>query len=550
MRGSVITRIVAYTCSAMAVLLFSNGLVVLKLEKNREEAFVADYQEHFNQSISDREQAEREFLRQNVEFNTEILSKIGAIHLYSIEKQEVEGILKSYINYPEILAITVLDDFGDPFAAIWKTPEIREGEALPEDLPLQSGLSIRKDAVYDGNNVGSVEVFYTEATLTHKIERMREQTTQDIATFQIASQARFIRTMLNQFIGGALILLALMLCQVVSLKVLIFKPLLTVSQIAYKLSHFDLTVELDTTRRDEIGKLCAAIKEMIRSFRNIVGQVQHSGMQVTSSATELAATAKQQDVTMKTQVESTHRVVKSVEEISTVASDLASTMQHVVSRSQETAELASRGQSDLAHMKAVMDNMEHASGSISGKLGTINEKAENITTVVTTINKVAEQTNLLSLNASIEAEKAGEYGRGFTVVAREIRRLADQTAVATLDIGCMVQEMQSAVAAGVMEMDKFIADVHHSVDDVEKISLQLSKIIDRVRALSPNFEEVNISMEQQSDHARQINQAITNLSEEMQQTRDSLHESYSAIEQLNDAARSLQNEVSRFKVTS
>jgi len=195
-----------------------------------------------------------------------------------------------------------------------------------------------------------------------------------------------------------------------------------------------------------------------------------------------------------------------------------------------------------------MQHMENASLAISGRLGAINEKTENITNVVITITKVAEQTNLLSLNASIEAEKAGEYGRGFTVVAREIRRLADQTAVATLDIERMVHEMQSAVSAGVMEMDKFIAEVRRSAEDVEKISTQLTRIIEQVQALTPNFEEVNVAVVHQSTNAQEINKAMMHLNEEMQQTRDSLHETYSAIEQLNKTASGLQEEVSRFRV--
>ncbi|NQU15406.1 MAG: methyl-accepting chemotaxis protein, partial [Desulfobacteraceae bacterium] len=194
-------------------------------------------------------------------------------------------------------------------------------------------------------------------------------------------------------------------------------------------------------------------------------------------------------------------------------------------------------------------NMENASKSISGRLETINEKAENITTVVDTITKVAYQTNLLSLNAAIEAEKAGEYGRGFQVVAREIRRLADQTAVATLDIDQMVQEMQSAVSTGVMEMDKFIAEVRRSAEDVGKISAQLTRIIEQVQALSPSFEDVNVAMGNQSENAQEINTAMVNLSEELGQTLESLRETYSAIEQLKDAARGLQDEVSRFKVS-
>ena len=114
----------------------------------------------------------------------------------------------------------------------------------------------------------------------------------------------------------------------------------------------------------------------------------------------------------------------------------------------------------------------------------IREKAENINVVVTTITKVADQTNLLSINAAIEAEKAGEHGRGFLVVAREIRRLADQTAVATLDIENIVRLMQDAVSAGVMQMDKFSGEVRAGVQRVAEISAQTGQIIEEVRALA------------------------------------------------------------------
>jgi methyl-accepting chemotaxis protein WspA len=224
-------------------------------------------------------------------------------------------------------------------------------------------------------------------------------------------------------------------------------------------------------------------------------------------------------------------------------------MEYVASVSQETARVASTGQEELHRMKAAMQQMEEASKSISGRLGIINEKAENITTVVTTITRVADQTNLLSLNAAIEAEKAGEYGQGFTVVAREIRRLADQIGMATLDIAQMVKEMQSAVVAGVMEMDKFIAQVHHHTEDVGKMSVQLSRIIEQVQTLTPNFERVNESMIHQSDSAEHIREAMLQLSEEMQEMKDALHETYSVINQLNEAARNLQDEVARFKIT-
>ncbi|MCP4702697.1 MAG: methyl-accepting chemotaxis protein [Gammaproteobacteria bacterium] len=332
-------------------------------------------------------------------------------------------------------------------------------------------------------------------------------------------------------------------------------PIMRLTTIARKIASGDLatataairTVSKKGNSADETGYLLGAIKEMTENLNTLAGQVQRSGIQVNSSAMELAATAKQQETSMTSQQASSQNIVQFVEEISKLAGDLVETVQEVGAMSQETAEFAGSGQADLSRMEEAMQDMQEASKSISAKLETINEKTENITGVVTTITKVADQTNLLSLNAAIEAEKAGEYGRGFNVVAREIRRLADQTAVATLDIDQMIKDMQTAVSAGVMEMDKFIANVQHSVENVGKISEQFKRIIQQVQSISPSFENVNKAVSNQSEHTRHINIAMLGLSEEMNQTTESLHESYAAIQQLNEAARGLQDAVSLFR---
>ncbi|WP_258096294.1 methyl-accepting chemotaxis protein, partial [Klebsiella pneumoniae] len=148
-----------------------------------------------------------------------------------------------------------------------------------------------------------------------------------------------------------------------------------------------------------------------------------------ATATETAATT--------TQIGATSR------EISATARDLVRTMNEVSHAAEQTAGLAGTGQVGLSRMEGTMHHVMEAAGSVNARLATLNEKAGNINQVVTTIARVADQTNLLSLNAAIEAEKAGEYGRGFSVVATEIRRLADQTAVATYDIEQIVREIQS-----------------------------------------------------------------------------------------------------------
>jgi methyl-accepting chemotaxis protein WspA len=169
---------------------------------------------------------------------------------------------------------------------------------------------------------------------------------------------------------------------------------------------------------------------------------------------------------------------------------------------------------------------------------------------VTTITKVADQTNLLSLNAAIEAEKAGEYGRGFAVVATEIRRLADQTAVATFDIEQMVKEIQSAVAAGVMGMDKFSEEVRRGIHDVHTVGNQLSQIIQQVQALAPRFEAVSEGMQAQLTGAEQITNGLTQLTEAAQQTVESLHQSNLVIDGLNQAATQMRAGVSRFTLAA
>jgi methyl-accepting chemotaxis protein WspA len=199
-------------------------------------------------------------------------------------------------------------------------------------------------------------------------------------------------------------------------------------------------------------------------------------------------------------------------------------------------------------MEDTMRSVMEAAGSVNAKLSILNEKAVNINQVVATITKVADQTNLLSLNAAIEAEKAGEYGRGFAVVATEIRRLADQTAVATYDIEQTVKEIQSAVSAGVMGMDRFSEEVRRGMRDVQQVGTQLSQIINEVQALAPRFQLVNEGMQTQATGAEQITQALAQLSEAAQQTAESLRQSSQAIDDLTLVANQLRTGVSRFKL--
>ncbi|SDH59564.1 methyl-accepting chemotaxis protein [Pseudomonas panipatensis] len=346
------------------------------------------------------------------------------------------------------------------------------------------------------------------------------------------------------------LLLALLIAGVCGVRLMraITSPVGKVVDVFGTLSGGDLTARLKLGREDEFGAIESGFNGMAEELKGLVSQAQRSAIQVTTSVTEIAATSKQQQATATETAATTTEIGATSREIAATSRDLVRTMTEVSVAAEQTSTLAGSGQLGLARMEETMHQVMGAAELVNAKLAILNERAGNINQVVTTIVKVADQTNLLSLNAAIEAEKAGEYGRGFAVVATEVRRLADQTAVATYDIEQMVREIQSAVSAGVMGMDKFSEEVRRGIDEVGQVGEQLSQIIQQVQALAPRVQMVNEGMQAQATGAEQINQALVQLGEATGQTVESLRQASFAIDELNLVANGLRNGVSRFKV--
>ncbi|RON79421.1 methyl-accepting chemotaxis protein [Pseudomonas fluorescens] len=328
----------------------------------------------------------------------------------------------------------------------------------------------------------------------------------------------------------------------------IMAPMNRIVQILETMRTGDLSSRLNLDRKDEFGAVETGFNDMMTELTALVSQAQRSSVQVTTSVTEIAATSKQQQATATETAATTTEIGATSREIAATSRDLVRTMTEVSTAADQASVLAGSGQQGLARMEDTMHSVMGAADLVNAKLAILNEKAGNINQVVVTIVKVADQTNLLSLNAAIEAEKAGEYGRGFAVVATEVRRLADQTAVATYDIEQMVREIQSAVSAGVMGMDKFSEEVRRGMSEVQQVGEQLSQIIHQVQALAPRVLMVNEGMQAQATGAEQINHALVQLGDASSQTVESLRQASFAIDELSQVAVGLRSGVSRFKV--
>lgn len=330
----------------------------------------------------------------------------------------------------------------------------------------------------------------------------------------------------------------------------IVTPIRTAADVAERIAAGDLTFEVKSGSSDELGRLLGSIAKMVDRLRGLIGRVKDSGTQLSSTAVEIMESASQQETVSDSLGATGGEIAAAVNQIAGTSAALLDTMEQVASSIDETASVADRGRGGLIEMEKAMQALASATQSISSKLAQISDRAANIGMVVTTITKVADQTNLLSLNAAIEAEKAGDVGLGFAVVAREIRRLADQTAVATLDIEQIISEMRQSVSSGVEEMARFDEQVRGGVGKTSQISEELGDIIRGVEEIKPRFETVYEGMQAQVVGAGQISKAVVELRGITEASKISSDTLKAISAQLRSAVDSLNTGIQQFNVSS
>ncbi|MFM8292007.1 MAG: methyl-accepting chemotaxis protein [Planctomycetia bacterium] len=317
--------------------------------------------------------------------------------------------------------------------------------------------------------------------------------------------------------------------------------------LAESIAAGDLTVRVNEGGTHEMGRLLSAFGRMTRSLGGLIGRIQSAGERLSSVEAGAAEALARQDRAVRHLNSSTQEISTAVAEISSTSEQLLDATSQVTGIAREAATVADQGRGGLDSMAASMQQLDEAMNAFTRKLATISQRASGITSVVTTIAKVAEQTNLLSVNATIEAEKAGESGRGFRIVAREIRRLADQTALATKDIERMVRDMQAAVSSGTMEMDRFRNEVSGRIGEVAEVSERLGRIIEPVQSVTRSLEQVHHGMETQSHGARQIRDAMESLRADAGESAASLTAFTTSLDELRRSIGELNAEAARFR---
>ncbi|KJZ44962.1 chemotaxis protein [Pseudomonas fluorescens] len=292
---------------------------------------------------------------------------------------------------------------------------------------------------------------------------------------------------------------------------LIVAPLRSVIRVAQQIASGDLSATVEVTRRDEIGQLMQAMQQMGAGLSSIVSGLQAGIEQLASSAQSLSAVTEQTNLEVSSQKEETEQVATAMNQMTATVHDVARNAEEAAQAAQTADDKVESGQQVVRQSMARIEQLADSATSASSSIESLSAEIQNIGTVLSVIKSVAEQTNLLALNAAIEAARAGEQGRGFAVVADEVRALAKRTQQSTEEIERLVSALRSAAQSSVQQIQNSGELVKLAVSDALQTESALGSIAAAVSLIQQMNQQIAAAAEEQSSVAEEINRSVTSI---------------------------------------
>ncbi len=310
----------------------------------------------------------------------------------------------------------------------------------------------------------------------------------------------------------------------------------------------DLTRRLDATGDNEISRLSRAFNSFAEKVRAMVSQVNGSTTQLASAAEEMSVIMTETNRDTQQQQSETSQVVAAMNEMTATVQEVARNATEAASAASNADTASAEGKRVVISTMSAIENLSSEINTAASVIGQLDKDSENIGTVLDVIKSIAEQTNLLALNAAIEAARAGEHGRGFAVVADEVRTLASRTQQSTQEIQEMIEKLQIGARSAVKVMDDSRGKAEDSVKQAATAVSSLETITDSVSLINDMNTQIATAAEQQSVVAEEINKNILNISDIVDRTADGASQTSLASEELASLAVQLQQLVNQFKV--
>ncbi|SDI27597.1 methyl-accepting chemotaxis protein [Pseudomonas panipatensis] len=328
----------------------------------------------------------------------------------------------------------------------------------------------------------------------------------------------------------------------------IVQPLRDVLGAAERIASGDLSHELRVDRKDELGQLQLSMQRMNQSLRELIGRIQDGVTQIASAAEELSAVTEQTSAGVNSQKVETDQVATAMNEMAATVQEVARNAEDASRAASAADQEASAGASVVNEAVGQMDRLASEVGRSNEAVQQLKRESEKIGSVLDVIKAVAEQTNLLALNAAIEAARAGEAGRGFAVVADEVRALAQRTQSSTAEIEELIAGLQTGTQQAVQRMENSRALTDNTLELTRRAGERLDAITSTVSGIQAMNQQIAAASEQQSAVAEEINRSVMNVRDISEQTSAASEETAASSIELARLGTELQNQVSRFRL--
>ncbi|MBT4081755.1 MAG: HAMP domain-containing protein [Gammaproteobacteria bacterium] len=316
---------------------------------------------------------------------------------------------------------------------------------------------------------------------------------------------------------------------------------------AQRVAAGDLTQPITVSTRDELGQLAGTFDHMRSNLMSLVDRIQCASVQISTTVNEIQAASSQQSATSTEQAGALNEFSVTLREIAQSAEQLASNAGTVAGSSSSIATKVGDANSRSSQMMESMNAIGESTRQTSDRIKALNDQMDTITDAVSSISGVADQTTLLSLNAAIEANKAGEMGKGFSVVATEIRRLSDRSIDSAGGIGGMVRDIQRATESSVVSMDKSSEEIRVGIDLVQDSTATMQDVNLSMSEITSRTQEIAAGVTQQAVSSTEAQQTITELLSSSNTAAQAARQTSSAAYELNAMATQLSDAVAAFR---
>ena len=310
----------------------------------------------------------------------------------------------------------------------------------------------------------------------------------------------------------------------------------------------DLTKNIYLTNKDELGELSKWFDMFMDNIQEDITQIGESTHRIAESSVQLHATAEQIASGAEEVASQSEKVAIASEQMSASSRDIAQNCHVAAEGSRHASEAAISGAKIVDETISVMNRIVVRVKDTADTIERLGDRSEQIGVIAGTIQEIADQTNLLALNAAIEAARAGEQGRGFAVVADEVRKLAERTRKATTEISEMIQSIQNETRGAVMAMEMGVQEVTDGSQKAAQSGEALSRILAQINGVTTQISQVTKAAQEQTDTTHEISQNMHQITDVVAHTTAGAHETTRAADQLSELANELNRIVGQFKV--